>query len=154
MNVRVLFVLLVLCLLVSRAVAQEIVFGFELLEGECGTTYPLGPNQRIEIVGFTTVTISAEGSSSLSQSVVVSSPNGADFCIGRYASTCDCVAPVESCGSVCKNGLMGLTVSDDPIGNPFASIIQDADGRCDNGVGTPGAVHNAGRRGFVDLGPG
>ena len=57
MNVRVLFVLLVLCLLVSRAVAQEIVFGFELLEGECGTTYPLGPNQRIEIVGFTTVTI-------------------------------------------------------------------------------------------------
>ena len=35
---------------------------------------------------------------------------------------------------------MGLTVADDPIGNPFAAIVQDAEGRCDDGVGTPIAV--------------
>ena len=81
MRRRALHVLLLLCALTSRGLAQDIEYGFQLLDFDCGITFPLEPGESIEVVGFTTVTVSAEGASSLSQSVVISSPHGADFAL-------------------------------------------------------------------------
>jgi len=113
-------------------------YSFDLDVGCDGEVFGM-PGETVEIPVWATLSAPGPIVRLIDQSILVASPDGAEFCID--------VPTTEDCGVPCKEELAGQR-----FGRGISFVIQNAENGCADGSGDPEDPSNAGRRGLIDVG--